>query len=280
MDEKVVQRQIVIDLQSSPRETVIYLEGKTDPEIFFGLLGVPTPNPTDDYGFLHQGVLVRGLDEKSGGSGGKSVQARKDAAAKFKYPGVFGVIDGDGLPLERLAQSFDAPFAGPVFRWKAYCIENLLLKTGWPASFGDAPDWRTALLAYGPYVALNRIYVELRDKLESLGLQKLTKPIPDGPLRTKDEVLATLEKDKHLIIGFDVSSLYKSHSDGFENALLNNIDEAHTMLNGKWLIEHFAYKRTKKSHQEIRQIWSEHAQSVDGLPEVRDLWQRITQSPP
>lgn len=47
--------EIDADLRRATRQRVLYLEGKTDVEPFFALLGVTRPRSDE-----HQGVLVRG----------------------------------------------------------------------------------------------------------------------------------------------------------------------------------------------------------------------------
>jgi hypothetical protein len=59
-------REIKQDLQASSGRGVVYLEGATDPAIFFALLGVDAPLAVDRDTFAHEGVLVRGLPGTSG----------------------------------------------------------------------------------------------------------------------------------------------------------------------------------------------------------------------
>ena len=70
MNEKALLQEIEEDLQKAPEHKVLYLEGKTDAAIFFGLLGVTAA--ADD---VHQGVLVRGLSSHKG-SGNRAVTDR------------------------------------------------------------------------------------------------------------------------------------------------------------------------------------------------------------
>jgi hypothetical protein len=158
------------DLQTAPAGKVIYLEGKTDMPVFFALLGVPEPRDG-----LYQGVYVRGLKDKSG-MGGSSVRQRVELAQQNGYRGIFGIVDGDGEALTQVSARFDAPFTGPLFTWKCYAIENLLVKTGWPIAWGGAPDWKQALLDHAPYVALNRMFRELQGKLKTLRLSRFNHP--------------------------------------------------------------------------------------------------------
>jgi len=107
MNEVDLENQIRGDLRRSPVETVVYLEGATDPEIFFALLGLA--RPLDD---IHEGILIKGLSNREG-SGSTAVKARVDLANRLLIPRVFGVLDGDGHSLATLAPNFDAPPSGP-----------------------------------------------------------------------------------------------------------------------------------------------------------------------
>ncbi|MFZ4580821.1 MAG: hypothetical protein ACOYOB_20760, partial [Myxococcota bacterium] len=64
-------KRIQDDLYDAP--TVIYFEGKTDPDIVFALLGVKQPR------LDHDGVLVVGLDGR--GSGNSAVAGLTTTAA-------------------------------------------------------------------------------------------------------------------------------------------------------------------------------------------------------
>lgn len=262
------------DLQKAPANKVIYLEGKTDTPIFFALLGVPEPRD-----FLHQGVYMRALKDKSG-MGGSSVRLRVELAKKSGYRGIFGVIDGDGEPLIQLSPSFDAPHGGPLFMWKGYAIENLLVKTGWPTAWGTAPDWEQTLLDHAPYVALNSVYRELQDKLKTLRLSKYNRPALSEPLLTVEDVTQALKADRDLIHGYDVAARFVAEVERFKKIVHTSLDEGHTLVDGKWLINVFAPNRCKLKPETCRQEWIAHATAAGGLAEVRDFWQRITGKSP
>lgn len=223
MNETVLLREIVADLQTAPARKVVYLEGKTDTPMLFGLLGVPAPR--DD---VHKGVLVRGLKDSSG-SGGSSVRSRVDLAAAKKYAGVYGVIDGDGRAIVELSASFDAPFIGPIFTWKGYCLESLLVKTGWPAAWGTPPDWTQVLLSYAPYVVLNRIFLDIKERLATLHLARYSRPILHEPIKTVQEVTEALERDKHLLGGYDVAAHFAREVESFQCAVVTSLDEGHAL---------------------------------------------------
>lgn len=269
MNLVALAQEIRSDLQRAPAQIVIYLEGKTDVDPFFALLGRATP--TDG---VHQGVFVKGLRDRD--SGGSAVRARVEAAIRISFPGVFGLVDGDGQPLATLSQTFDHPHVGPQFTWKAYCIENLLAKSGWPPAWGDAPDWPVALIDYGPYVALNRIFVELQFILQVLSVAKRINPISGRPLKTAQDVVADLNRDRHLLLNYNVAQRFQDELQVFQAVLQGHLDEAHTMLNGKWLFSHLAPGCTGQNPDRCMSDWIAHAISVGGLAEVRDLWQRIT----
>jgi hypothetical protein len=274
VNETLLLREVGQDLQSAPAQVVIYLEGKTDPPIFFALLGVAASVDS-----LHRGVLVRGLKDTS--SGGAAVKARIQVAEKNGYAGVYGIVDGDGDSLATLTARFASPFAGPCFCWPAYCIENMLVKSGWPAGWGSPPDWRRALLGHVPYVALNRIHRELREKLETLHLWRFDHPRLMEPLRTVADVAAALARDKHLIAGYDVEARFTAEAAAVEAGVHASLDEGHALVNGKWLVDVLAPRSLGRhaTPQRCRDEWIAHAVATGGLAEARDLWQRITGRP-
>jgi hypothetical protein len=274
MNDAALLREMTADLQAAPAGRVIYLEGKTDVPIFFALLGVVAPRDS-----IHQGVLVRGLRDDNRGAGGDAVRARTSLAARtVGYSGIYGITDGDGRSVSTLAGLFDTPYAGPCFTWKAYCIENLLAKACWPQSWGSAPTWRDVLLDHVPYVALNRMHRELLRSLETLRLAKYVRPTLEEPLRTKQDVLAALAKDKHLVAGYDVEARFAQETSAIESAITTDVDEGHALVNGKWLVEVFAPRKLGApwDRQRCREEWTATAAASPGLTEVRDLWQRIT----
>ncbi len=122
MNETQVLHELTVDLQRAPRRRVLYLEGKTDLPIFFGLLGVTMPRDG-----VYQGVLVREVDGST-----KVRSCVKIAAQKGRpFSGIHGIVDGDGATFAELSKSFLAP-GSHLHQWPAYCIENMLVKTGWP----------------------------------------------------------------------------------------------------------------------------------------------------
>ena len=269
-----LETQIRGDLRQSPFETVIYLEGVTDPEIFFALLGVPRP-----LDYVHQGISVKGLATREG-SGSTAVRSRIELAERLLIPRVLGVLDGDGRSLARLAADFDTPHPGPLFCWKAYCIENLLAKTGWPPPWGDEPDWSTELSKYGPYVALNRVGLEARAILSSLKLMNFLKPILGESLKSSTEIASALAAGKAGLLSFDVEQRFVDDLTAFEAAVRRDLDEAHALLNGKWIVRHQAPTLTGRDPDLCAYEWLAHARIVGGLLEVREWWERVTGNPP
>jgi hypothetical protein len=265
MDTRLV-KDIDGDLQLSPSQKIIYLEGKSDPPIFFALLGIREPLDR-----IHQGVFVRGLSGKS------DVQRHVETARTqgHGYQGVFGVVDGDGALQDETSAAFDAPFAGPVFTWKSYSIEGLLLKAGWPPDWGDL-NWRDELAQYGPYVAINQLHAMLQKDLADLGLANYSHPKQHQTLRTAEDVEAILARAINSVLSEDMPRLFSEQLDLFQDQLARGLDETLAVLNGKWLTEHMAVAKTGKREKDCLSEWLSHVQGSGGLEEVRDLWKRIT----
>ena len=278
MNRAEIRQGIEEDLRISPSKRIIYLEGKTDVEFLFGLTGRPTPPGNVEKNVFHQGVLVKACNV---GSGSTAVRAHVEVASEFHHPEfVCGIIDGDGLLLDQLAASFDPPHPGPLFAWKSYCIENLLAKTGWPPAWGDEPDWPAELSKYGPYVALNRVGLEARAILSGLGLMNFLKPVLSEALKASTEIASALAAGKAKLLSFDVERRFDEELSAFEAAARRSLDEAHALLNGKWLVRHLAPTVTKRDPDVCKYEWLAHARSVGGLPEVREWWERVTGNPP
>jgi len=149
MDERTIGPELERDLlRAATSGKVLYLEGQTDVMMLAGLLGRDPPTVIPEEGLPLDGIWVRGLSGRTG-SGSKAVEQRVRLAGKLELRGIRGIIDGDGRDHEMLAAGFDPPFAGPLYTWKAYCLENLLAQCDWPVDFGPASDWRTVLGTYG-----------------------------------------------------------------------------------------------------------------------------------
>ncbi len=274
MNEPELCKAIEKDIQAAAagRGVVLYLEGKTDVTILLGLLGADDAREVSG-GLLYDGVLIRGLDG-SDGSGSKAVKQRLDVARRRGYPGIFGVLDGDGTALGELAGEFDAPHPGPLFRWKGYCIENLLARAGWPESWGDPPDWRAELALFAPYVAISRLWLNLQGRLKRLRLDRFHNPDRSKPLETTEEVLTRLRDGQHELSNLEVAAMFSAEVDAFMAALDNGLEDAHVLLNGKWLINDFAPRHTGRTQDQCRGEWAAYLRSVGGDPEIKAWWRR------
>jgi hypothetical protein len=73
-----------------------------------------------------------------------------------------------------------------------------------------------------------------------------------------------------------VAALFAAEVKLFEAVIQANPDEGHSFVDGKWLTNVFAPKRSKRKPEECRQEWIAHAIASGGLAEVRALWERIT----
>jgi hypothetical protein len=271
VNETQLLQEIQRDKQLALGGEVLYLEGKTDVPVFFALLGREMPPNGIDRAAR---IFVRGLQDRSSG-GNKAVRMRVEVARNRGYAGIYGILDGDGEELGTLASRFDAPAAGPLFIWKAYCIENLLAKTGWPPTLGPSPDWPEALALYAPYVALNRLRSMLTSALETLRLHRYTNPHAGEPLLTADAVASALDRDKHLLAGRDVAHEFRCEAARYLEALGRSMDEAHALFNGKWILNHLAPAHASSRADLCLEAWLKHAITTGGLPEVRSLWERI-----
>lgn len=268
MNARQLLGAIEADIQKAPDGVVLYLEGKTDPEVLFALLGRPSPT-----GGLAGGAYVVGLPHRGGG--GSMVEARVQVAREAGIGGVYGVVDGDGRSLDALAARFDAPFAGPLFSWKGYCIENLLAQAAWPTAWGPAPDWALVLDAYVPYAALNRVHREVRGMLERLGLHRFRRPETGSALETDATVKAALGEEKGAIAGFDAEAAFDRAAQVIRQDVGRSIEAGHTHVDGKWLVRDFAVRRVGASAEACRRAWVEAVRDAGGLPAVRAWWDRV-----
>ena len=270
MSDNARLNRIQSDLQRAGH--VIYCEGKTDPDIIFGLLGIAKPVNN-----VHGDVYIVGL---SGASGSSEVQELQRVATANGYNSVYGICDGDGRNLADLSSVFDPPHLGPLFRWKGYCIENILAQAAWPSTWGSEPDWQAELLKYAPYSALNRVHVGLRSALGTLGLAKFRNPQCGQPLEQASGIQSQLENDKTLIQGRDVAADFSSQFTRVSNAINRSLDEGHALINGKWFLRHLAPCLTNQTEDVCRQAWIASAQQAGGASQVRGWWQRITGAEP
>lgn len=274
MSDRELCREIEKDLQGAAagRGVVLYLEGKTDVPILLGLLG-PGDEREVAGGSLRDGVLLRGLSG-NGGSGSSAVKQRVAVAQRHGYRGIFGVLDGDGEALGTLAAEFDDPHPGPLFRWKCYCIENLLAQASWPERWQAAPDWPVVLATFAPYVAINRLWKDLQQRLKRLGLDRFRNPDRGRPLETSQDVLARLRAGQHELSTLEIAELFAREVDAFTTAVQTSVDEGHARVNGKWIVETFAARHMGLTHEQCRDEWITHLRSVGGYPEIKAWWRR------
>ncbi len=268
-NEREIQREIEGDLQLAGR--VLYLEGKSDPSILFALLG--TAAPTDG---VSEGVLVRGLADDRRGSGKTAVQVRVDVASRKGIRGVFGVVDGDGMSARDLRTRFDRPHAGPLYAWPTYSIENMLVRAGWPEAWGEAPDWKQILKELGPYVALNSLHREIGNALATIGLHRYNRPVFGEPRKVAKDVRRALEQEQHIIGARDVVADFDAALAKLNASVDASEDEGHALVNGKWLVDVIAAERAGLQPPICRDKYIHHIAHKGGLPEVRDLWLRLT----
>jgi hypothetical protein len=113
----------------------------------------------------------------------------------------------------------------------------------------------------------------------------LQNPTVAEPLKTQQQVLEALTRDKELISGFDIAREFDLAHAAFVSTVAVQ-DEVHTRLNGKWLTHHLAVSHLKNAGrpnvtaEEAADEWSAHLSTSGGLPAVRDWWTRVTRTPP
>jgi len=266
MTEDETRTALVQDARLAGGEPVLYLEGKTDVPVLLGLLGARDA-PAVPGGVVFENVLIRGL------TGSSAVDQRLSVAQRYVIPRIFGVLDGDGDTLAQLAPDFNPTHQGPRFRWKAYCIENLLARAGWPDAWGPVPDWREVMGTFAPYVAMNRLGLGLRQRLKRLGLDRFANPRQD--LWTTEQVLSRLREGKQELVGLEVETMFLDELERFNEVLAASMDEAHALFNGKWLVEVYAPRHTKRSPDVCREHWARHLREIGGDPEIKSWWRRV-----
>ncbi|HEY8377955.1 MAG TPA: hypothetical protein VIK91_15770, partial [Nannocystis sp.] len=216
-------------------------------------------------------------DGRRRGSGNHAVHQRVQVASKHGYVGVRGLVDGDGDLYAELAACFDAPFAGQLHRWKAYCIENLLAQASWPPGWGPAPTWPDVVLRkFLPYAALNRVVRHLQQRLTALGIRSFVQPQRGQPLRTVADFEEQLGADLEASRGdMDVIAMFREEVAVIEEALAApDLLQAHALINGKWLVEVYAPEQARRAAEECRRAWIDHVARAGGHPEVRAWWER------
>lgn len=276
MDERAIRKELEVDLRAATTTgELLYLEGHTDVTMLQGLLGHEPEESVPTAGLPIDGVWVRGLSARSG-SGSRAVELRVEVAGKYDYRGVHGIVDGDGREYATLAASFDPPFAEPLQTWKAYCLENLLAQSAWPAGWGTMPDWNAILGSYVPYAALNRVVAIVQGRWRSLGVARFTDPIVHQPTRTTTNVRDQLERDETTLQGLgELVTVFDVEVRRCEEALATSLAHAHALINGKWLVEVYASGVSNRSPEQCRLEWARHVGRNGGHPEVIAWWRRL-----
>jgi hypothetical protein len=136
------------------------------------------------------------------------------------------------------------------------------------------------MLGYAPYVALNRLQREMQQALQVLGLAKYTNPQLGQALLREADVTLKLTEGKALIAEKDVAARFGAEVGEFASTIGRSLSEAHVLLNGKWIVGHYAQTRTNKPDEVCRAEWYEAVRAAGGSSEVRDLWRRITGNAP
>lgn len=88
-------------------------------------------------------------------------------------------------------------------------------------------------------------------------------------------MLDGLNKGKHLILGFDVARKYEEYRDGFVTTLRRSLEEAHCLLNGKWIFNDLAPRLSGASPEACRTAWLAAVKDAGGLPAVQHFWGRL-----
>lgn len=94
------------------------------------------------------------------------------------------------------------------------------------------------------------------------------------------EILRVLEQDAHRLEGFGVVPRFQQHVSAFSDTVRHSLEAGHALLDGKWLVEHFAVQTTRRSKEACRRCWEAQAIDAGGHPQVRDLWTRIVGAMP
>ena len=122
---------------------------------------------------------------------------------------------------------------------------------------------------YAPYAALNAVGARVREQLEDFGLARFRAPpaYPDAkhPELDLDALLTELEA-RGLPSGAAIAEDIRKRLKGI---LEGNRSMA---VNGKWLLDVYAVKRTNESKAVVRDTWCDAVRSAGGHPQVRTWW--------
>ncbi len=167
-----------------------------------------------------------------------------------------------------------------MFSWPSYSIENMLALTDWPENWGEEPDWTEVLREYASLAALGLLRRRLAKDVRGLFHQRTREPRPDEAAPTPDYVVQELSKDASRLGGdIDLVGMFKKSLEQVEGSIERDLREGHAVINGKWLVEHMAPRRTGLSGDECRSAWSAWIGRRGGSPTVIDFWKRIAAGP-
>jgi hypothetical protein len=121
---------------------------------------------------------------------------------------------------------------------------------------------------------LNRVHRKFAQILMRLNIARFTSPVAGKALLREADVSRELQQGKDQIMHRDIQQDFRAEVTVFKAAVRGNLDEAHCLLNGKWLVSDLAVRKTRKSADDCRAAWIAHAAFVGGLREVKDWWTR------
>jgi hypothetical protein len=236
------------DLQIAPR--VLYVEGESDIGMLWALLGLEAP-----LGNTQDQVLVKAVNGKN------SIRQRIKIAQSKRLSNVFGVVDLDG-------DSYDANQQSPP-TWSAYCLENLLVQTGWPAALGEAPDMQAIYKELAPYSAVSTLSRTNDRVFKDAGLLGYTEPAASQQRLSANDLANKFAKvDIHQL----QREFHQIHAGYLADIEANNADSIHTWLNGKWIVEVISHELSGQSKDTCRDIWLDHARAQGGSDFVKNWW--------
>lgn len=266
-------RRLQSDAREAPDGVVLYLEGKTDPPLLFGLLGLQVPRSDSGSRYFLDSSVIVGLSQSSG-RGGVEALTRMAADMPQLRARVVGITDGDGRPWSELQPAFHTSQAAGLYAWPAWCIENMLTQAGWPPEWGPTPDWREILPEYAAYVALVQLFRAHQQDLGATHLARHPHPDHSQPLLTVGQVASELEQGWTRVRGHELAALLQEEATGFVATVQRDLAEAHTRINGKWLVKRIAVQR-QIDEQTCALEWSAAIARAGGSPPVRAWWERV-----
>jgi hypothetical protein len=239
---------IQADLQIAPR--VLYVEGDSDIAMFWALLGVDVP-----LGNTRDQVLVKAVGGKN------SIKQRLKTCQSKQLKNVFGVIDLDG-------EAYDANQQSP-HAWPTYCLENLLVQTGWPPALCAAPDMQAIYRELAPYSAVSTLSRNNDKAFKDAGLLGYTEPAASQQRLSATDIAAKFGNVDIVQLQQEFHQIHERYLADIE---VNDNERIHTWLNGKWIIEVISHERSGQSKDACRDIWLTHALAQGGSDFVKTWW--------